>query len=203
MVKQRLTCPTRQSIRALRDEAAQRWSPPRGASSFFAYAILRLAIFLIAVSFPARALADSTEPIRMRVVESGTNKPVAGANVRYFARVWEGTFTGHGGRTATMFEIRGESDFEGNIALPATQFSPRIFGILGFDTNYENAAMSITKSGYLPLELRNSLRIMPNLDEVITWEYKGRTVELQPVRNAAGALPVISPDLAPQAAQRQ
>ncbi len=150
--------------------------------SIVAYVMHRLTIFIIAFSLPVPAIAESTQPIRMRVVESGTNKPVAGANVRYFAMVREGTFTGHGGRTATMFEIRGESDADGNIALPATQFSPRIFGIFGQNTNYENANMSITQSGYKPIQLSNNLRIMPNLDEVIAWQYQGSTVELKPVR---------------------
>lgn len=144
--------------------------------------MLRLTILMISLALPPGALAESTQPVRMRVVESVNGKPVAGANVRYFAMAWEGTFTGHGGRTATMFEIRGESDADGNIALPATQFSPRIFGLFGMNTNYENAAMRITHSGYEPLELRNTLRIIPNLDEVIAWEYQGRTVELKPLR---------------------
>lgn len=143
---------------------------------------LRLAMFIIAASLPVQALAESTQPIRMRVVESGTSKPVAGAKVRYSAPAWEGTFTGHGGRTATMFEILGESDANGNIALPATQFSPRIFGMFGMNTNYGNAVMHITQTGYEPVELRNNLRIIPNLDEVIAWEYQGRTVELKPAR---------------------
>lgn len=148
---------------------------------------LRLAIFIVAASLPVQALAESTQPIRMRVVESGTGKPVAGAKVRYSAAVWEGTLTGHGGRTAIMFEVRGESDANGNIALPATQFSPRIFGMFGMNTNYGNAVMHITQTGYEPVELRNNLRIIPNLDEVIAWEHQGRTVELKPVRNSEPA----------------
>lgn len=150
--------------------------------------MLRLVIFIIAVLHPLQVLAESTQPIRMRVVESGTGKPVAGAKVRYSATAWEGTFTGHGGRTAIMFEVRGESDANGNIALPASQFSPRIFGMFGMNTNYENAAMRITQTGYEPVELRNNLRIIPNLDEVIAWEYQGRTIELKPVRKIEPAL---------------
>ena len=145
--------------------------------------MLRLAMLIIAIAGPSVVFAESTQPIRMRVVESVTGQPVAGAKVRYFAMASEGTLTGHGGRTATLFEVLGASDADGNIILPATAFDPRIFGILGLNTNYENAAMSITHRGYAPVELRNTLRIVPNLAEVIAWEHQGRTVQLWPMRN--------------------
>jgi len=126
------------------------------------------------------ANAESTKPIRMRVVEAGTGKPVAGAEVRYYAEAWEGTFTGHGGRTALMFDIPARSDADGAIVIPPTDFSPRLFGFLGLNTNYGNAEMRIAKPGYKTLVLRNNLRIIPNLREVIDWEHEGRTVELVP-----------------------
>ena len=152
-----------------------RWAPSLAAKS-----MLRLTIFITAFALSSQAIAASTLPISMRVVESGTNMPVAGAKVRYFAKAWEGTLTGHGGQTATMFDIQGESDINGNILLPPAKFNPRIFGIFGMNTNYGNAAMTITKNGYEPLQLSNYLRIFPNLDEVIAWEFQGRTVELKP-----------------------
>ncbi len=137
-------------------------------------------LLLSAALLPAAARAETTKPIRMRVVEAGTGKPVAGAEVRYSAEAWEGTLTGHGGRTALMFDIPARSDAEGVIAIPPTAVSARLFGIFGLNTNYGNAEMRIRKPGYKTLVLRNNLRILPNLDEVIAWEHEGRTVELEP-----------------------
>lgn len=148
--------------------------------------MLRFLIAGLVLSLPLLAAAETTREIRMRVVESATGKPVAGAQVRYRATASEGTFTGHGGRTGILFDIRAESDANGTIAIPPTKFDARIFGVFGMNTNYENARMTITRRGYESLELRNSLRIIPQLDEVISWEHNGRTVELRPVRDATG-----------------
>jgi hypothetical protein len=83
-----------------------------------------------------------------------------------------------------MFELTTESDAEGTIAFSPTRFDHRVFGLFGMNTNYENARMTITKAGYEPLELRNQTRIVPNLDEVIAWEYNGQTVRLKPTRDS-------------------
>jgi hypothetical protein len=151
--------------------------------------LLRYLVIGIALLLPTLAAAETTKPIRMRVVESGSGKPIPGAIVRYRAEAREGSLSGHGGRGAVMFDIRGESGADGTIALPPTQFNPRIFGLFGLNTNYENATMTIMRSGYETLELRNSRRIIPNLDEAIDWEYDGRTVELKPAREAPRASP--------------
>ena len=142
-------------------------------------------LVVLALLLPAVAAAETTKPIRMKVVDSATGKPVGGAQVRYGATATEGTFTGHGGRTATLFELTTESDAEGTITFPPTRFDHRVFGLFGLNTNYENARMTILKPGYAPMELRNQTRIMPNLDEVIAWEYNGQTVQLRPAREAS------------------
>jgi hypothetical protein len=152
----------------------------------------RWLIAVIALSLPALAAAETTRQIRMRVVEAGSGKPVAGAQVRYRAEAREGTSTGHGGRGAMLFDLATVSDASGAIEFPPTQFNPRIFGLFGLNTNYENAEMTITREGYEPLELRNTLRVIPNLDEVIAWQYNGQTVELKPALEKA-AKPSVTP----------
>lgn len=122
----------------------------------------------------------------MRVVESGSGKPVAEADVRYRAMAREGTSTGHGGRSAPLFDITVKSDADGAVVIPPTKFDAYIFGVFGMNTNYENATMTVARDGYETLQLRNSLRIIPNLDEVTAWEHNGKTVELRPGSRATG-----------------
>lgn len=121
----------------------------------------------------------------MRVVDSGSGKPVAAANVRYRAMAREGTSSGHGGRSAPLFDITATSDADGTVYIPPTKFDAHIFGMFGMNTNYENATMTVSRDGYATLRLRNSLRIIPNLDEVVAWEHNGKTVALRPGNGSA------------------
>jgi len=112
----------------------------------------------------------------MKVVDAQDGNPVAGAHVLFQGNAHEGTFTGHGGRVANLFVVEAVTDDAGEISLPKQEFSPQPFFL---NTNYHNPSMVMFKPGYVLVIITNTLRIIPNLDEVTTWQYNNETVRME------------------------
>ena len=129
---------------------------------------------LYLLAFPA--VPATMPPVRMKFVDSQDGRPVAGAHVLFQANAHEGTMTGHGGTAANLFVIEEVTDDSGEIHLPKQDFSPRPFFL---NTNYHNPSMVVFKPGYVLVILTNSLRIVPNLDEVTTWQYDNQTIKMK------------------------
>lgn len=131
-------------------------------------------LLLCASSYPV--LPATMPPVRMKVVDAQDGAPLAGVHVLFQASASEGTLTGHGGRTANLFAIETVSDERGEINLPKQDFSPRPFLL---NTHYRNPSMALLKPAYVLVVLTNTLRIVPNLDEVTTWQYNDQTVKMK------------------------
>src|SRR5262249_28337254 len=114
--------------------------------------------------------------VQMKVVDADDGSPVAGVNVLFVANAHDGTFTGHGGRTANLFAAETLTDPAGQLRIPPQSFRPQPFL---FHTNYHNPQMTLLKPGYALVVLTNTLRIIPNLDEVTTWQYDKQTVKMK------------------------
>ena len=113
--------------------------------------------------------------IRMKVVDAQEDKPLAGANVLFLGTAQEGTWTGHGGRTANLFAAETTTDDAGELRIPKQEFSAQPFFL---NTIYHNPRLVVLKPGYALLTLTNTLRIIPNLDEVTTWQHNDQTVKM-------------------------
>lgn len=132
-----------------------------------------LLVFACVLSLPA--LPATMPAVRMKVVDAQDGSPVAGAHVLFQASAHEGTLTGHGGKSANLFAVEAVADDKGEFRLPQQEFSPRPFLL---NTNYSNPSMVLLKPGYKLLVLTNTLRIVPNLDEVTVWQYDNQTVKM-------------------------
>jgi len=115
-------------------------------------------------------------PIRMKVVDAQDGSPVAGSHVLFLGTAQEGTLTGHGGRTANLFAMETMTDDAGELRLPKQEFSAQPFFL---NTIYHNPRLVVLKPGYALLTLTNTLRVIPNLDEVTTWQYNDQIVKLK------------------------
>jgi hypothetical protein len=135
-----------------------------------------LGFLLCLLSIPG--FAATMPPVRMKVVDAQEGTPIAGAHVLFQANAHEGTFTGHGGRSANLFVVEAVTDEAGGIYLPQQEFSARPFFL---NTNYHNPSMVVFKPGYVLVILTNTQRIIPNLDEVTTWQYDNQTVKMKKV----------------------
>jgi hypothetical protein len=114
-------------------------------------------------------------PIRMKVVDAQDGSPVAGAHVLFLGTAQEGTLTGHGGRTANLFAVETTTDDAGELRLPKQEFSAQPFFL---NTIYHNPRLVVLKPGYALLTLTNTLRVIPNLDEVKSWQYNDQIVKM-------------------------
>jgi len=136
-------------------------------------------VFLLGflLCFPAVSGFPATmPPVRMKLVDAQDGSPIGGAHVLFQGSAQEGTFTGHGGRRANLFVVEAVTDDTGEIRLPKQEFSPQPFFL---NTTYNNPSMVVLKPGYVLLILTNTLRIIPNLDEVTTWQYDNQTVKMK------------------------
>ena len=115
-------------------------------------------------------------PVRMKVVDAQDGSPIAGAHVLFQGSAQEGTWTGHGGRVANLFAVEAVTDDAGEFRLPKQEFSAQPFFL---NTNYHNPKMVVLKPGYVLLILTNTLRIIPELEEVTTWQYDNQTVKMK------------------------
>lgn len=131
---------------------------------------------LCLLSIPGFAATMSS--VRMKVVDAEEGTPIAGAHVVFQANAHEGTFTGHGGRSANLFAVEAVTDHSGEIHFPKQEFSAYPFFL---NTNYDNPTMVVFKPGYVLLILTNTLRVIPNLDEVAMWQYDNQTVKMKRV----------------------
>jgi hypothetical protein len=127
---------------------------------------------------PFLGFAATMPPVRMKVVDAQDGSPVAGAHVLFQGNAQEGTFTGHGGRLANLFVTEAVTEESGDFRLPKQDFSSQPFFL---NTNYHNPSMVVLKPGYVLLVLTNTLRIIPNLDEVTTWQYDNQTIKMKRV----------------------
>lgn len=136
-------------------------------SFIFGFLLCLLAVPGFAATMPS---------VRMKVVDAEDGTSIAGAHVLFQAKAHEGTFTGHGGRSATLFAVEAVTDQTGGIHFPKQEFSAYPFFL---NTNYHNPTMVVFKPGYVLLILINTLRTIPNLDEVTMWEYDNQTVKMK------------------------
>jgi len=125
---------------------------------------------------PAPGFPATMPAVRMTIVDAQDDRPVAGAHVLFHAGAREGTFTGHGGRGATLFVVETMTDEAGALRLPKQDFSAQPFFL---NTNLENPAMLIFKPGYVLVDLRNTRRIIAESQDVTTWQYNDQTIKLK------------------------
>ncbi len=136
--------------------------------------ILLTALLLCLLPLPA--FPATMPPVRMKVVDAQDGRPVAGAHVLFQANAHEGTFTGHGGRSANLFVAETVTDHLGDIHLPQQEFPTQPFFL---NTVLHNPSMIVLKPGYALLILTNGPAIIPNLDEMTAWQYEGHTVRMK------------------------
>jgi len=115
-------------------------------------------------------------PVRMKVVDAQDGIPITGAHVLFQGNAQEGTFTGHGGRLANLFVVEAVTDNSGEFRLPKQEFSPRPFFL---STNYHNPSMVVLKPGYALVILTDTHQIIPNLEELTTWQYDNQTITMR------------------------
>jgi hypothetical protein len=114
--------------------------------------------------------------IQMTFVDAEDQRPVAGASVLFQGSAHEGTWTGHGGKTASLFAVEGVTDEAGRLALPKQEFSTQPFFL---NTIYDNPSMVVLKPGYAMLVLTNTRRIIAEREDITTWQYDNQTVPLK------------------------
>ncbi len=140
-------------------------------------ALLRSALAGLLPCLPASpGLAATMPPVQMTFVDAQDGSPVAGAAVLFQASAREGTFTGHGGRTANLFVVEGVTDDAGRLSLPPQEFSTQPFFL---NTNLENPSMVVLKPGYAMLVLTNRRRTVPERQDLTAWEYNNQTIRLK------------------------
>ena len=148
-----------------------------------------LGILLFCLSFAGHAA--TMPPVRMKVVDAQDGSPVAGALVIFYAKAKEGTWTGHGGKHATLWVAEAATDGAGEVRFPKQEFSRQPFFL---NTNYESPTMVILKPGYVLLPLIHSVRPNADLDELTAWPYQDQAVKLK--RGATEADTAMSANLA-------
>jgi hypothetical protein len=116
--------------------------------------------------------------VSMGFFDLENGQPIAGANVLFWAKAIQGTFTGHGGKRTYLFLAESVTSEKGEVHFPAQSFSPRPFGL---STTYNNPDMIVFKPGYELLHLYNRTRMVAKLEDVETWESNGRTVGMRRV----------------------
>jgi hypothetical protein len=130
-----------------------------------------LLCWLASPAFPA-----TMPPVRMKVVDEQDGSPLAGAFVLFQASAHEGTFTGHGGKTAVLFAAEAVTDDAGELQIPKQEFSAQPFFL---NTNYHNPQMVFFKPGYAAVTLINYRMIIAELRDVTTWMYDRQTIKMQ------------------------
>jgi hypothetical protein len=119
--------------------------------------------------------AATMPAVQMTFVDAQDHAPVVGAVVLFQATGREGTFTGHGGKSASLFAVEGVTDEAGAVRFPKQEFSTQPFFL---NTNYENPSMVALKPGYALLVL--IARGVPHESRTVTtWEYNNQTVEMK------------------------
>jgi hypothetical protein len=139
----------------------------------FAPAVLLAALLVLA---GAPAAAATMPPVTMKVADAQDGKPIQGVVAMFWGTAREGTFTGHGGKTAVLFAADAVSDEAGELRFPKQEFGSQPFFL---NTNYENPAMLLLKPGYAPLVVYNQARIVPTLAEASRWELDGKTAKMK------------------------
>lgn len=119
--------------------------------------------------------------VRMKLVDAQDDRPIAGAHVLFHAGARAGTWTGHGGRHATLFVAETVTDDSGELRLPKQDFSAQPFFL---NTNYENPWMLIFKPGYVLVDLRNAGG-RTDLHDLTTWPFNNQTIKMKRVTTDA------------------
>jgi hypothetical protein len=135
-----------------------------------------LLLALLLCGLPSPGIAATMPAVRMKIVDAHDDSPVAGAHVLFRASAREGTWTGHGGRSATLFVAEAVTDEAGELRLPKQDFSAQPFFL---NTNYENPALLVFKPGYVLVDLRNTRRVIAELQDLTTWQYDNQTVKMK------------------------
>lgn len=136
---------------------------------------------LVLTLFLAACVAQ-TPAVQMRFVDDVDGSPVADARITYCATAWEGTLTGHGGRSHTLFRIETATGANGELRLPPQEFDARPFGM---STNYDHAVMLVAKPGYETQQILNCCAALGEFAAASKWGYNGSTIRLK--RAASGA----------------
>jgi hypothetical protein len=137
---------------------------------------------LLLCLLPSPGFPATMPAVRMKVVDAQDGRPVVGAHVLFHGGARAGTWTGHGGRHATLFVAEAVTDDSGQLHLPTQEFSARPFFL---NTNYENPWMIIFKPGYVLVNLRNTRRIIAELQDLTTWQHNNQTIKMKRVTTDA------------------
>ena len=122
------------------------------------------------------ALAATMPAVTMKVVDADDGRPVAGVVALFRGSAREGTWTGHGGRGATLFVTEGVTNESGDLRLEKQEFSTQPFFL---NTNLENPYMVLFKPGYVAVFLINQRRIMAEREDVTRWEHDKQTITIK------------------------
>ena len=94
---------------------------------------------------------------------------------RFLSRSWCGRI-----RSSSRHRRRGS----------CTRITPGFSPALLPQYDLHNARLVVLKPGYALLTLTNALRVIPNLDEVTTWQYKDQIVKMK--RSTDSDIPIRS-----------
>jgi hypothetical protein len=133
---------------------------------------------LLLCLLPSAGFPATMPAVRMKIVDAQDDSPIVGAHVLFHAGASEGTFTGHGGRGATLFVVETVTDEAGALRLPKQEFSARPFFL---NTNLANPTMLIFKPGYVVVDIRNTRRVIAELQDVTAWQYNDQTIKMKRV----------------------
>jgi hypothetical protein len=139
------------------------------------------------LAFLSLAGCDGNAPaVRMQFVDDADGKPLAGVKAIYCASAWEGTLTGHGGRTKTLFRVEATSGADGTLAIGAQSFDAYPFGM---STNFDHSRMMVSKAGYRYQKILNSGSSLGSRDAAMRWAYEGAIIRLRRAATPAEEAP--------------
>jgi hypothetical protein len=141
-----------------------------------------LLLGLLLCLLPSPGFPATMQAVRMKVVDAQDDSPVVGAHVLFHGGARAGTWTGHGGRHATLFVAEAVTDDAGQLQLPKQEFPAQPFFL---NTNYDNPWMIVFKPGYVLVDLRNTRRIIAELQDLKTWQYNNQTIKMKRVATDA------------------
>jgi hypothetical protein len=143
-----------------------------GASGLIRLALTGLVLCVLA----STAFAATMPAVQMTFVDAEDGRPVAGASVLFQGSAHEGTLTGHGGKTASLFAVEGVTDESGRLALPRQEFSTQPFFL---NTIYDNPSMVVLRAGYAMRVLMNTRRIIAERQDITSWQHSNATITLK------------------------
>jgi hypothetical protein len=117
----------------------------------------------------------------MKVVDVQDGRPMAGAHVLFLGTAQEGT---DGAWRQNRKPLRRRNNDERRRTIAPSQAGVSRPALLS-QYDLPQSPPGVLKPGYTLLTRINTLRVMPDLDEVTTWQYNDQSVKMKPRPSAA------------------